>query len=465
MENLQGGTLSLEHRYQVDAREDRVGFITRYRGRQLPFERPVWIGVYDRLTDAGADTHVFDRIKESAHRAHRVDGEGVLRILDYGEIDRGVPFVISERIASTTLADHLADHGPLPPADVVPLIASLADTLDAIHETDLAHGNLTGHWIHLADGDPTEPVVSYFHVGLTLDELRRMDGAVLTPEIVRAYPPEAFERDTIPPGELDDDHDPTESFTPAADIFALGLVAYEALVGFHPFFDDEDEPTDASDGIARLQKEAARPLTDFGIEPEISDAVARALAPDPADRWETPGEFADALGRAHDDLSVTDTSDLDGEADDPSPDRPSDRFGDRDLGDVEPAPPAEEDEELEPGGPASMLVTLTILALFASNIGWFFYYMDARGGAQRSAQTAPPGPVESVELRSTPPDAAVFIEGGKKLGQTPLRLPEKLVAQSPLDLVIKKAGFEDHPITLRRHQATRSVGVELRKVN
>ncbi|MFB6372889.1 MAG: hypothetical protein ABEN55_07190, partial [Bradymonadaceae bacterium] len=175
MENLQGGTLSLEHRYQVDAREDRIGFVTRYRGRQLPFERPVWIGVYDRLPDAGADTRVFDRIKQSAHRAHRVDGPGVLRILDYGEIDKGVPFVISERVPSSTLTDYLADHGPLPPADFVPLVASVAEPLEQIHAVDLAHGNLTGDWIHLADGDPSDPHVSYFHVGLTLDELRRMD--------------------------------------------------------------------------------------------------------------------------------------------------------------------------------------------------------------------------------------------------------------------------------------------------
>jgi len=465
MENLQGGTLSLEHRYQVDTREDRVGFITRYRGRQLPFERPVWIGVYDRLPDAGADTRVFDRIKTSAHRAHRVDGPGVSRILDYGEIDRGVPFVVSERIEATTLAEHLDEHGPLPPADVVPLVETVAQGLEQIHAVDLAHGNLTGDWIHLVDGAPEQPRVSYFHVGLTLDELRRMDGAVLTPEIVCAYPPEAFERETLPPEELDEDHDPTATFTPRADIFALGLVVYETLVGFHPFFDD-DEPTDASEGIARLQSEQARPLTDFGIESGISDAVSRALAPDPDKRWESPTAFAEALRDAHADLAGPDTADRIDAAADSSPDPAADSAGDSDLSpDLETAAPADEREDLEPGGPASMLVTLAIAAFFASNIGWFFYYMDTRGAGGDETRSAPAAPVESVELRSTPADAAIFIEDGKKLGQTPMRVPDDLLAESPLELVIKKAGFEDHPVTLRRRDTTRGVGVQLEKAN
>jgi serine/threonine protein kinase len=462
MENLQGGTLSLEHRYRVDERERQVGFITRYGGHQLPFERPVWIGVYDRLTDAAADSRVFDRIQKSAHRAHRIDAPSVLRILDYGEIDRGIPFVVSERVPSTTLADHLDEHGPLPPADVIPLVSGVADGLEAIQEAGLAHGNLTGDWIHLEDDDPSAPRISYFHVGLTLDELRRMDGAVLTPEIVRAYPPESFARETPAAADLDKESDPTDAFTPTADVWALGIATYEALVGFHPFFDD-DEPSDASEGIARLQQDSARPLADFGIEQQLSDVVSQALARKPDARFDSAGDFAEALERTHGGLSEVDSPEVSESAPDAEPPSPDDLSDDS----HEPAPiPNDEasNDEVEPGGPASLLVTLGLVALVASNLGWFMYYMQTKGRPDTSdaeAERLPPS--ESVRIETEPSGATVFNADQKKLGKTPFDLPPEGLNDARLELVIKKAGFDDHPVVVEREGKNRVFGVELRK--
>ena len=466
VDSLQGGTFSLEHRYRVESREDRVGFVVRYRGEQLPFERPVRIGVYDRLTDAGAESAVFDRLKESAHRAHHIDVDGALRLLDYGELDKGIPFVVSERSPGRTLEEQIADDGPLPPGDVVELVDRLASILDAVHERGLAHGTLSTRWI-FTDGNPAEARLGHFLVGLTLDELRRMDGAVLTPELVRAYPPETFERDTIPPGEVDEDHDPTDEFTPHGDLFALGVCAYEALVGFHPFFDDDEEPTDASDGIVRLQKDDARPLSDFGIEEEISEVVSRAMARAPRDRWDSAGAFADALRRAHGGLA--DAAPPGGaESDDAGPpaSTSSGEFSDLDA-------PSEVSEptdrpSLEPGGPSSVLMTLIVAVLLASNVGWFFYYMDRRGEPADAAPSSAPAPSPTdeatVQLRSNPSGATVFSKDREKpLGKTPLSLPPKLQQSTPLELQVKKAGFRDYGLTLERRPDGRTLTVELRE--
>jgi serine/threonine protein kinase len=462
MENLQGGTLSLEHRYRVDEREQQVGFITRYGGHQLPFERPVWIGVYDRLTDAAADSRVFDRIKKSAHRAHRIDAPSVLRILDYGEIDRGIPFVVSERVPSTTLADYLEEHGPLPPADVVQLVAGVADGLEAIHEAGLAHGNLTGDWIHLAADNPSTPRISYFHVGLTLDELRRMDGAVLTPEIVRAYPPESFARETPAAADLDDDSDPTEAFTPTADVWALGIVTYEALVGFHPFFDN-DQPSDASEGIARLQQDSARPLADFGVEQQLSEVVSRALARKADDRFDSAKAFAEALEHAQTGFSGGDSTEVSESTPDDQPSTAEELPDDnQDTAQVPSNEPSSDD--VEPGGPASLLVTLGLVALVASNLGWFMYYMQTKAAPNTSAAEAERlPPTESIRIETEPAGATVFDSDQQKLGKTPLEIPPKRLADAPLELVIKKAGFNDHPVIVQREGKQRVLGVELRK--
>ena len=461
MENLQGGTLSLEHRYTVTSREDRVGFVSRYRGEQLPFQRPVWITVYDRLAEAGAESSVFDRIEQSAHDAHGIDEQGALRLLDYGELDKGLPFIVSDRVEGPTLADHLDENGPLPPSDVTKLVDRLAALFESLHERGKTHGTLSKQWIFLRDANPADPRVDHFQVGLTLDELRRMDGAVLTPEIVRAFPPETFERDTIPPEELDDDHDPTTEFTPAADIFALGVVAYESLVGFHPFFDDNDDPSDASDGIVRLQKGEARPLADFGIEEGLSDVVARAIAREPSERWDSASGFADALRRAHPGPSETDDSEDVRDLAEPQaePDEPS-----------EPQSFDAEQGALEPGGPASLLVTLVIAALLASNLGWFLYMMDSRASAQQK-ETSPDRLTSEkneadrhLELQSRPPGATVFAKGREKpIGKTPVRLPPSLFDASPVELEVKKAGFRNQTLRLDRNAATRTFTVELRE--
>jgi serine/threonine protein kinase len=289
-----------------------------------------------------------------------------------------------------------------------------------------------------------------------------MDGAVLTPEIVRAYPPEVFARETPAAADLDEDSDPTDAFTPTADVWALGIVTYEALVGFHPFFDD-DEPSDASEGIARLQQDSARPLADFGIEQKLSDVVSQALARKPDDRFDSAEAFAKALERAHSGLSEVDSPEISESSPDEEP-SPADDLSD-DHHETAPVPTDEaSSEDVEPGGPASLLVTLGLVALVASNLGWFMYYMQTTAAPdtpQTEAERLPP--TESIRIETEPEGATVFDTEQQKLGKTPLDLPPERLADAPLELVIKKAGFDDHPVVVEREGKNRVFGVELRK--
>jgi serine/threonine protein kinase len=292
-----------------------------------------------------------------------------------------------------------------------------------------------------------------------------MDGAVLTPDVVRAFPPETFQSDTIPPEDVDEEHEPTDEFTTAADIYALGAVVYESLVGFHPFFDDEEEPTDASEGIARIQSEAPRPLKDFGVEDELSEVVERALARQPAQRWESVRAFADALERAHGDQSTTQPTSPEGEqaptpetAPDPEGDRASDpAIVDREATEFDPS-----SEHIEPGGPSSILTTLAIALLVASNIGWFFYAM---GEDEASSSSPPPAPAvtdDTLALDSEPSGATVYVEGREKpLGKTPVELPVTLFDGTPIRLDVRKTGFEDTGISLRAQSGSRQLVVPL----
>jgi serine/threonine-protein kinase len=444
MENLQGGTLALEHRYTIDSAHTRVGFISRYQATQSPFDVPVWVDVFDALGDIPEPEPVIDRLESTARRTASLSGDGILQVCDYGELDRNVPFVVSERVLGQSLASRIDDE-PLDQIETARLIRRLADILSRAHNQGVCHGRLAPRWIYLADGDLESACIGHFEIGPTLGELRRMENVVLTPAMVDAFPPEAFDRPTRPPDIDEDAFDPTRVFTEAGDAYALGLVAYSCLIGHHPFFDPSS--TDASEGIARIQHEQPQPPESFGVDPEVSDCVLRALAPDPDDRWPSPTDFAEALCRQ---------TGVGSPAAGEGADRPmsaSDRHADASAPEN-----AAEDETMSPGqstapGPASRAMTIAVAALLLTNVCWFLYwYLDgspAGGG--------------NIQLDSRPSGAAVHRSdpSGETIGRTPISIQASTRTPRPLKLFIDKPGFAPTTVTVSETDQARNLAVHL----
>lgn len=82
--------------------------------------------------------------------------------------------------------------------------------------------------------------------------------------------------------------------TPATDVYALGLVAYEALCGAHPFVEDEGD-YDLYALYHRHFSEVPPELTQIGVPAPIAEVVARALEKDPRHRYSNGFTFAEAL--------------------------------------------------------------------------------------------------------------------------------------------------------------------------
>lgn len=444
MENLQGGTLALEHRYTIESSRRQVGFISRYEATQAPFEVPVWVDVFDILSDVRDPDLIIERLEESAQRTANLSGEGILSLLDYGELDPETPFIVSDRVVGPTLEERLDDN-PLTLDTAVPLVRRLARILTRAHDQDIMHGRLAPRWISLPEGRLDDAAIGHFEIGPTLGELRRMDDVVLTPEMVDAFPPEAFERPTQPPDLEDEEFDATREFTVAADTYALGLVAYISMVGHHPFFDEAS--TDASDGIARIQHEPPRPPAEFGVSEEASDCMLKALADDPEERYETPMAFADALER---------TAGV-GSGADGSVAAPESKFDEAEST-VPPDASAEaagrsEDYHEQAPGPASTAMTLAVALLMLTNLVWFlFWYLGS-----------PPGGTVNLRLDSNPSKATVqrTDETGETLGRTPLSIQRSAEAPSSVDLYVSKTGFESEVITIGANDKTHDIAVRL----
>jgi serine/threonine-protein kinase len=167
-------------------------------------------------------------------------------------------------IAGGDLKQRIAKRGPLPPAEAVALLAQVAGALDAAHAAGIVHRDVKPHNI-LLEGE--RAYLTDFGLAKALGESGVLSGAsvVGTAEYMS---PEQWRGEQV---------------GPAADVYSLGCVLYEALTGVVPY--------------------ARR---DGGAEPElprgIDAAIERAVARDPAERYTTAGELIETA-REHQDAT------------------------------------------------------------------------------------------------------------------------------------------------------------------
>lgn len=466
MENLQGGTLALEHHYHLDERIDSFGFVTRYAATQDPFDLPVQITVYSGLVDAGADVTISDTIKAAARRASVLEAPGLLAVVDFGEIEQGVPFVIEETVPGTSLAAQLETQAVFAPDDVLELVERLTELLQEASDRGVCHGNLKPEWILLPNDASSFSDARLGHFGLSpsMAELVAMPQAVLTTDLVEAFPPECFDvsaRDQEQESASDEgeqrDASRRSHLTPAADQWALAVLAYRLLVGVHPFFND---PVDASEGILRIKTEAAPSLAEMGIDEEIADVIDRALSRDPDDRWPS----IDAFGRA---LRHAVRGPL-GDDEDSSP-RPLAADEEQlDQSDIEEGPTA-----MEPMGPrpSGYLLTAALVGLLLTNLGWFFFTMaqeetgDDEASVAAEAQSPSPDTLPSgLQLKTVPSNAELIIVGDdeeRSLGATPHVITESLFEGSQLSLILRNPGYHDQRLVLDETEVGQNLALHL----
>lgn len=350
MENLQGGTLALEHRYEVLERCDRHGYITVFRGRQDPFGKDIWIKAYHGLEGIDGGEEVCNRLKKATRRASMLHSTGILRVIDYGELRAGVPFVVSERCEGESLAEVLEREGTLSVEQTATLLLRLAEVLEPIHRGGLAHGELDARWVYICDGRMDAAMLDHAGVALHVDEVPADDDPSAGAQMLSALAPECLDRGP------NTEQAPPDASHAAADVWAMGILAYTALVGVHPFIEEQMAPDDI---VKRIQAANPRPLHELGIERPLAEVVETALEATPGERPDSPSIFArlfeEAAGMASTPLPSSSPGEEDTE-EEPAPSKP----------------PLDAPNE-RPPGPADHLITVALLLFLLSNLAWLFY--------------------------------------------------------------------------------------------
>jgi serine/threonine-protein kinase len=265
--------VALEGRYTIDRELGTGGMATVYLADDLRHDRKVAIKVLKPELAAVIGAERFLReIKTIASLQH----PHILGLIDSGQVN-GTAYYVMPFIEGESLRDRLDREKQLPVPDAVRLASEVAGALDYAHRHGVIHRDIKPENILLHDG---RALVADFGIALAVS---KAGGTRMTETGMSLGTPQYMSPEQAM-GERD--------IGPQSDVYALGAVAYEMLVGEPPF----TGPT-AQAIVARIVTEEPRPLVPRRrtIPAHVESAVFTALEKLPADRFGSTREFAEAL--------------------------------------------------------------------------------------------------------------------------------------------------------------------------
>ncbi len=265
---------SLAGRYTIERELGRGGMATVYLAQDVRHDRPVALKV---LHPELAATLGPERFQREIRLAARLQHPHILTVLDSGE-SAGRLWFTMPFIEGESLRDRLNREKQLPLDDALRIARESADALEYAHQHGIVHRDIKPENILLSGN---HALVADFGIAraISADEHLTQTGlAIGTPAYMS---PEQSAGD--------------RALDARTDVYSLGVVLYEMLVGEPPF----TGPT-AQAIVSRRMTEAPRPLRSIreSVPEALEHAVSVALARTPADRFASARKFADALDEA-----------------------------------------------------------------------------------------------------------------------------------------------------------------------
>lgn len=265
----------LAGRYRLGPPLGSGGMAEVVRAEDTRLGRPVAI----KILRAGlaSDLAFRRRFESEARAAAGLSHPNIVAVYDVGEAPDGRPFIVMELVEGGSLADRLR-RGRLPRLEVVKLVLGLLSGLGAAHDAGLLHRDIKPGNVLLA-GDGSAKVADFGIAKALLDSDGNLD--LTRTSLVLGTP-----RYLAPERTLGGDA------TIRSDIWAVGVVLYEALTGQPPFVGSTAFDLMAAAGSGRVAP-APGPLTP--LDERILAVATRALAPDPSWRFSSAAAMSAEL--------------------------------------------------------------------------------------------------------------------------------------------------------------------------
>ncbi|QZH66917.1 serine/threonine-protein kinase [Mycolicibacterium farcinogenes] len=262
-------TAALGGRYQLRGVLGRGGMAEVHDGWDTRLSRPVAVKLlYPALA---ADEVTRRRFENEARAAAALNHPNIVAIHDSGE-DRGTPYIVMERLPGPTLADEIS-AGPLSADRVRWVLNDLLGALTAAHDAGILHRDIKPGNVLITKSGAAK--LADFGIAKTDGAAHTRVGMVfgtanyLSPQRITGQPA-----------------------SPSDDLYALGVLGYEALTRRLPF--ERDNP------VATMRSVLDEPLTPIGVlrpdvDPALIHVLERAMSRDPAYRFANAAEMRAAL--------------------------------------------------------------------------------------------------------------------------------------------------------------------------
>jgi serine/threonine-protein kinase len=265
---------ALDGRYTIEREAGSGGMATVFLAHDIRHDRKVALKVLKpELAAVMGGERFLTEIRTTASLQH----PHILALFDSGEAD-GFLFFVMPFVRGETLRDLIDREKQLPVDQAVAIGAKVAQALDYAHRHGVVHRDIKPANILLHDG---EPVVADFGIALAVQEAGggRLTETGLSLGTPFYMSPEQATGDRVPDAR--------------SDVYSLGSVLYEMLTGEPPF-----QGTTAQSVLGRILTSEVVPPTEArkSLPRHVGAVVMKALERLPADRFESAGEMASALG-------------------------------------------------------------------------------------------------------------------------------------------------------------------------
>ncbi|MEM9453966.1 MAG: serine/threonine-protein kinase [Myxococcota bacterium] len=278
---LAPGTRLARH-YVLGERIGDGGMARVYRAEHEPSGRPVAIKILSIRAERSPE--VAERFVQEAQLASRVAHEHVVEILELGQTDDGRPLIVMELLEGEELGVTLAREAPLTGERTRALLVQLLGAVQAVHDQGIIHRDIKPDNLFRIPRSGGGETLKIFDFGI----------AKIHEDDPGAKPLTLIGQVLGTPEYMSPEQGLGSDIDIRSDLYSVGILGYEMLTGVPPF---------RSDWPAKIlvyhRKEPVPAMQDVApgvvVEPELEAVIARALAKQAKDRFESAQQFAQAL--------------------------------------------------------------------------------------------------------------------------------------------------------------------------